>query len=135
MLALRLKQQENSQAISSICDVNGALVSDQLKINETFSDFYRTLYQSEYSGSEEEMERFFKDIELPTLSAHEKDSLDIPISENEIQRAIKSLSTGKCCGVDGYSSKFFKCFSGALTPLLKLLFSDIVSNQSMPLTM
>ncbi len=135
MLALSLKQQENRQAISSICDVNGALVSGQLKINETFSDFYRTLYQSEYSGSEEEMERFFKDIELPTLSAHEKDSLDIPISENEIQRAIKSLSTGKCCGDDGYSSEFFKCFSGALTPFLKLLFSDIVSNQPMPLTM
>lgn len=93
------------------------------------------VYQTKCCVSEEEMERFFKDIELPTISAQEKDSLDIPISENEIQLAIKSLSIGKCCSDYGYSSKFFKRFHGALIRVLKLLFNDIVSNQSMPLTM
>lgn len=81
------------------------------------------------------MERFFKDIELPTISVDEKDSLDTPVSEKEIQQAIKSLSTGKCCGDDGYSSEFFKCFHNALTPILKLLFNDITLHQAMPLTM
>lgn len=135
MLALRLKQQESRQTISSIYDVNGALVCDQLGINQAFANFYSTLYKSECCAGEEEMEHFFKDIQLPCLSTHEKDSLDTPILENEIKFAIKSLSTGKCCGDDGYSSEFFKCFHGTLTPLLKLLFNDIVSNQSMPLTM
>ena len=100
MLALRLKQQENRQAISSIYNINGALVCKQIDINEAFTDFYSTLSQTECCGSEGEMERFFKDIKLPTLSAPKKDSLDIPISENEIQLAIKSFSTGKCCGDD-----------------------------------
>ena len=60
------------------------------------------------------MECFFKDIELPTLSTHEKDSLDILILEKKIQLAIKSLSTGKCWGDDGYSNELFKCLNGAL---------------------
>ena len=77
MLALRLKQQENHQAISSIYNINGALVCDQLNINEAFTDFYSTLYQTECCGSEGEMDRFFKDIELPTLSVQEKDPSSI----------------------------------------------------------
>lgn len=40
MLALRLKQQENQQTISSVYDINETLVSDQRKINEAFTDFY-----------------------------------------------------------------------------------------------
>ena len=75
--------KKNHWAISSIYNINGALVSDQLNIKEAFTDFYSALYQSECRGSEEEIECFFKDIELPTV--HKKDSLDIPISENEIQ--------------------------------------------------
>lgn len=135
MLALRLKQQENRQAISSIYDANGTLVSDQLKINEAFTDYYSALYQSECRGRDDEMETFFKDIELPSISACEKDLLDTPISDNEIQHAIKSLATGKSSGDDGYSSEFFKCFQGVLTQFLNLLFTDIVSNQSMPCSM
>lgn len=135
MLALRLKQQESRQTISSIYDADGKLCSDPLKINEAFTDYFSALYQSESCGSEDEMDDFLKDIELPSISAHEKVLLDTSISENEIQQAIKLLSTGKSCGEDGFSSEYFKCFQGVLIPILKMLFSDIVSKRSMPFSM
>lgn len=134
MLALRLKQQEKL-SISSINDEDGSLVCNQIQINHAFTKFYSTLYKSECCTSEKEMEHFFRDIHLPTLCQEERESQEAPILENEIKSAIKSLSTGKTPGDDGQTTEFYKCFQDTLTPLLMLLFNDIIINQSMPLTM
>ncbi len=110
MLALRLKQQENCQSIACINDENGHLIGDQTQINQAFAKFYSTLYESECSGSEEELENFLRNISLPTLSENDRESLETPVLENEIKAAIKSLSTGKVPGDDGYTTEFYKCF-------------------------
>ena len=52
-----------------------------------------------------------------------------------LENEVKSLSIGKTPGNHGYTAEFHKCFQERLIPPLLLLFSDIIINQSMPLTM
>lgn len=55
--------------------------------------------------------------------------------ETEVKSAIKALSTGKTPGEDGYSVEFYKTFQDTLAPFLTMLYNDIISKQSMPMTM
>lgn len=135
MLSLRLKQLENRQSIPFICDSTGTPIYEQTQINNAFREFYFKLYQTESSKNEKDMEAFFKDVHLPTLKEEEREHLEVPVCESEIISALKALSLGKAPGNDGYTIEFYKCFQRDLSPLLTLLFNDIITNQSMPLTM
>ncbi len=78
---------------------------------------------------------FFKGISLPSLKTNEKGTLETCVLETEVISAIKALSNGKTPGSDGYNIEFSKSFQDILTPFLTMLFNDIISKQSMPMSM
>lgn len=57
------------------------------------------------------------------------------VLETEVKSAIKVLTTGKTPGDDGYSIEFSKGFQDILAPVLMMLYYDIISKQSMLMTM
>ncbi len=52
--------------------------------------------------------------------------------EVEIQKAIKSMQSGKSSGPDGFTAEFYKLFSSSLTPALARLYNDSFKECHLP---
>lgn len=135
MLALQLKQLESKQSILAIKSAEGDIINDQKIINQAFRDFYSKLYQSECSAQDHNLNTFLKNVSLPTLCVSQRDELDCPVTTSEVVSAIKALSSAKSPGGDGFTIEFYKCFLDVLSPLLVKLYTDMIENQTMPLSM
>ena len=60
------------------------------------------------------------------------DTLDQPISENEIRESIEYLKNNKSPGIDGIPAEFFKKCSNIIVPLLWKLFNKIFNTGDFP---
>ena len=69
------------------------------------------------------MDKFLEKYNLPKLNEEEEEeSLNRPVTPDEIETVIKKLPTHKSPGPDGFTGKFYRAFKGELTPILHRLF-------------
>ena len=64
----------------------------------------------------EEMDEFLEKYNFPKLNQEEIENLNIPITSTEIETVIKTLSTNKNPGPDGFTGEFYQKFREELTP-------------------
>ena len=69
---------------------------------------------------------------LPKLNKEEPESLNRPITPDEIETVIKKLPTHKSPGPDGFTGEFYKVFKGKLTPILQRVFQIIEEDGRLP---
>ena len=60
------------------------------------------------------------------------ESLNRPITPDEIETVIKKLLTHKRPGPDGFTGEFYRAFEGELTPILHRLFQKIQGDGRLP---
>ena len=131
-----LTKKRQQQTITALCDTQGNRIYDNKLINDTFKVFYHNLFTSEQpSDASALMDRFFAQLSLPALPAENKLVLNSPISSEEVAYAIRNLQNGKAPGPDGFSSEFYKEFSGLLVDPLVRMFNDAFSNNELPQTL
>ena len=70
------------------------------------------------------MEKFLEKYNLPKLN-EEAESLNRPITPDEIETVIKKLQTHKCPRPEGFTGEFYRAFKGEPTPILHRLFQKI----------
>ena len=58
-------------------------------------------------ASKADTEAFLQNLDLPTLSPEQKQLLNRPITAIEMQEVIRSLTTGKAPGLDGFTAEFY----------------------------
>ena len=64
----------------------------------------------------EEMDKFLEKYNFPKLNQEEIENLNRPITSTEIETVIKTLSTNKNPGPDGFTGEFYQKFREELTP-------------------
>ena len=71
------------------------------------------------------MDKFLEKYNLPKLNEEETESLNRPITADEIEAVLKKLPTHKSPGRDGVTGEFYTAFKEELTPILHRLFEKI----------
>ena len=80
----------------------------------------------------DEMDKFLEKYNLPKLNEQEAESLNRPITPDEIETVIKKLVKHKSPGPDGFTGEFYRAFKGELTPILHRLFQKIQEDGRLP---
>ena len=78
------------------------------------------------------MDTFLEKYNLPKLNEEEAESLNRPITADEIEAVIKKLPTHKSLGSDGFTGEFYKAFKEELTPILHRLFEKTRTDGRLP---
>ena len=78
------------------------------------------------------MDKFLEKYNLPKFNEEEAESLNRPITADEIETIIKELLTHKSPGPDSFTGEFYKAFKEELTPILHRLFPKIQEDGRLP---
>ena len=112
------KKRERTQ-INTIRNERGETTTDSTKIQRILRNYYEELYARKFENLDE-MDKFLEKYNLPNLS-EEAESLNRPITPDEIGTVIKKLMTHKSPGPYGFTGEFYRAFNGELTPILYIL--------------
>ena len=97
---------------------------DTTEIQRIVRNYSEELYTKKCENLDE-MDTFLEKYNLPKLNEEEAESLNRPITADEIETVIKNLSTHKSPGPDGFTKEFYKAFKGELTSILLRQFQKI----------
>ena len=78
------------------------------------------------------MDNVLEKYNLPKLNKEEAESLNRPITADQIEVIIKKLPTHKSPAPDGFTGEFYKAFKEELTPILHRLFVKIQTDGRLP---
>ena len=106
---------------------------DTAEIQKTIREYYEQLYANKFDNLEE-MDNFLESYSLPKLNQEEIDQLNRPITRNEIEYVIKTLSTNKSLGTDGFSGKFYQTYKEEIIPIILKLLQNVEEEQTLPKT-
>ncbi len=107
LLALRLKECESKAYISAIKSSDDQVTTNPVTINDIFKGFYTNLYKAETDFDEPICKQYLDKLELPRISQIDKESLEAPLSLEELHVSLKSLQKGKSPGLDGLPPELY----------------------------
>lgn len=87
------KEQSNLFTISRFRSSSGDLLTDPILINERSAAYYQSLYSSRVTNVDADLTAYLEEVSLSHLTYTDK--LDIPITIEELQKALMSLQSGK----------------------------------------
>ena len=79
-----------------------------------------------------EMDKFLERYNFPRLNQEELESINRPITSNEIETVIKNLPTNRSPGPDVFTGEFYQTFRELLTSILLKLFQKIAERETLP---
>ena len=80
----------------------------------------------------EEMDKFLQMHNLPRLNQEEVENMNRPITSTEIETVIKTLTTNRSPGPDGFTGEFYQTFREEITPILLKVFQIIAEGGTLP---
>ncbi len=100
---------------------------DPKEINDTFREFYKSLYSSEYPPNSDAQTLFLDNLQFPIISKEVKTNLDSNLTANKIVSAIDAMNSGKPAGPDGLPVDIYKKFKHKLLFLLWKCFMNPIT--------
>jgi hypothetical protein len=130
-LANLTKMRRQKTQISVIRNAKGEVTANTTEIQKIVTDYFENLYSNKFENLEE-MDRFLDTYDHPKLNQEDINHLNIPITQNEIETAIKHLPTKKSPETDGFSAEFYQTLKEELIPTLLKLFHEIEREVKLP---
>ncbi len=93
--------------ISTIKSSDDQVTTNPVAINDIFKGFYTNLYKAETDFDEPICKQYLDKWELPRISQIDKESLEAPLSLEELHVSLKSLQKGKSPGLDGLPPELY----------------------------
>lgn len=131
-LASQIKRNKEKTAITSIMNSAEKLTNSPLEINKIFEEYYTKLYSSDLNPNQEDINQFLDNIPLPKLNTDQINSLELPITEEELHSALNHMQNNKAPGPDGFPAEFYKHFWSTLFPLFSRTITEIKQNAKIP---
>ena len=130
--ALKQAHQEKRERthINTIRNERGETTTDTTEIQRIMRSYYEELCAKKCENIDE-VEKFSEKYNLQNLN-EDAESLNRPITADEIEAAIKKLSTHKSPGPDGFKGEFYKSFKEKIIPILHRLFEKIQNDGRLP---
>lgn len=85
-------------------------ITDEHRINTELKTFYHTLYTSKTKSNIEDQNEFFASNSIPTLTNHEKELCNVPLTKEDYSNTLKTFKKGKSPGNDGLTFEFYEKF-------------------------
>ena len=93
-LSRLIKKKRERIQINTIRNERGETTTDTTKIQRTVRNYYKELYAKKCENLDE-IDKFLEKYNLPKLNEEEAESLNRPITPDEIETVIKKLLTHK----------------------------------------
>ena len=104
------KRNYNKKTISELRFQDESTTNNANVILDQIETFYKNLYASEGTFSNEECDTFIRNLELPKLSDEDRDSLEGQLTYDECKKVLETLQNDKAPGEDGFTVEFYKYF-------------------------
>uniref|UniRef100_A0AAQ5ZBJ0 Reverse transcriptase domain-containing protein n=1 Tax=Amphiprion ocellaris TaxID=80972 RepID=A0AAQ5ZBJ0_AMPOC len=127
-LANQLQRNKEKSFITAIQDSSGKYTQSPQEINQTFYNYYQSLYSAAVNPNIEDIDNFLNNLNMPKLTSNYRDILDAPLTMKELQCALDSMPAGKAPGPDGFPAEFLKHFWSMLAPLFFRTVTEIKNN-------
>lgn len=135
LLARQLKKIENDRTIHKIRSSNGNLLTSHKDINNSFRQFYESLYASHSAAGPNDMQDFLDKCDLPVLDKTDSKTLNAKITMEEITKSIGLLKNGKSPGPDGLGNEFYKQLKLKIVPYLFKVYNHAYNKGFLPPTL
>lgn len=128
LLALKLRSSESFSDIHILQSPQGELITDSSQINLIFQQFYKELYHSQPGPNDDDHTSFLRDLNLPSLSTEEAETLGQPLTLEELKTALQAMKKSKAPGLDGIPPEFYLTFFPQIGPLLLDMFNKSIES-------
>ena len=105
---MREQNVQKSRTIKEIRKRSGELTTKQEEIKEEFREFYKKLYTEEGQPNRNKQEEYARYVRK--IQEGDREDMEHPFTENEIEVAIKELNKNKSPGPDGLTSEFYQTY-------------------------
>ena len=104
------KRNYNRKTISELRLQDESTINNENVILDQIEIFYKNLYTSEESFSDEECDLFIRNLEIPILLDEDRDNLEGQLTYDECRKALETFQNDKAPGEDGVTIEFYKYF-------------------------
>lgn len=132
LLAKILSKKKNNKYIDKIRSRTNEIQYRDPDIARTFQEFYSELYSINRNVTPKEREQkqakiknYLSEVGMTKLSENEHTTLESPITEIEVRKAIRETQVGKSPGPDGLTVLYYKKYQDYLIPKLCAYMNDI----------
>ena len=105
-----VKQRRARNRILQLKIENGNLTEDLNEIESMLVTYFKGQYLETNSKSVDQLMEDLATIPIPKIDQQQKDLLECPVTDSEIERAIHQLSPHKAPGPDGIPALFYQEF-------------------------
>ena len=89
--------------------------------NVILETYFKNIYTSDYTYSNEEWDSFTLNLKIPKLSDEDRDNLEGPRTYDECKKVLETFQADKAPGEDGFTAEFYKYF-------FELLGNDLIAS-------